>query len=130
MKPNIIVAGILDTKGEEIKFLAEQINALGGNATIMELSPGAEVGWADIGLSEILKEIDKTPEDLFKVDRHQAAAWVTEAAIKKAAVEKSFGTCTSNAFSLLLLTLIVLPSTLMLAPICASIISVWSLQVG
>ncbi|MBE6021462.1 MAG: Tm-1-like ATP-binding domain-containing protein [Firmicutes bacterium] len=85
MKPNIIVAGILDTKGEEIKFLAEQINALGGNATIMELSPGAEVGWADIGLSDLLKDIGKIPADLFKVDRHQAAAWVTEAAIKKAA---------------------------------------------
>ena len=29
-KPNILVAGILDTKGQEIKFLAERVKAAGG----------------------------------------------------------------------------------------------------
>ena len=51
-KKEIIVAGILDTKGEEIKFLAEWVRAAGGNATILELSVGHEVGWADISLRE------------------------------------------------------------------------------
>ena len=50
----ILVGGILDTKGEEIKYLAEQVKAAGGEPVIIELSVGAEVGWADIGLSKIL----------------------------------------------------------------------------
>ncbi|HWQ76361.1 MAG TPA: Tm-1-like ATP-binding domain-containing protein [Syntrophomonas sp.] len=82
MKAKILVAGILDTKGEEIKYIAQQVAAAGGLPTILELSVGKEVGWADIGLTEILKEIGKKSEELYKVDRHQASAWVTEAAIK------------------------------------------------
>lgn len=82
MKKKIICAGILDTKGEEIKYIAKQIEAAGGEPVIMELSVGKETGWADIGLSQILAITGRTPEDLFKEDRHQAAAWVTEAAIK------------------------------------------------
>ncbi len=84
MKPEIVITGILDTKGEEIKFIAQAVREAGGNPTIMELSPGKEVGWADIGLSELLRPIGKTPQDLYAVDRHQAAAWVTEAAIIRA----------------------------------------------
>jgi uncharacterized protein (UPF0261 family) len=82
MKPKILVGGILDTKGEEIKYLAEQVKAAGGEPVIIELSVGAEVGWADIGLSKILDTIGKKPEDIFKVDRHQASAWVTEGSVK------------------------------------------------
>lgn len=82
MKPNILVAGILDTKGAEIKYIAQQVKAAGGQPIILELSVGAEVGWADIGLGKILKEIDRKPEELFQVDRHQASAWVTEGAVK------------------------------------------------
>lgn len=82
MKKKIICAGILDTKGEEIKYIAKQVEAAGGEPVIMELSVGKETGWADIGLSQILSITGRTPEELFKEDRHQAAAWVTEAAIK------------------------------------------------
>ena len=32
MRPVIVVAGILDTKGEEVKFLASRIEAAGGTA--------------------------------------------------------------------------------------------------
>ena len=53
-KPNIVVAGILDTKGTEIRFLAERVRAAGGNPTILEMSVGKEVGWADISLSEVV----------------------------------------------------------------------------
>lgn len=81
MTVKILVAGILDTKGEEIKYLARQVAAAGGVPTILELSVGQEVGWADISLSEILKGISKKPEDLYKLDRNQASALVTEAAI-------------------------------------------------
>lgn len=82
MYRKIIVAGILDTKGAEIKYLAGQVAAAGGSPVILELSVGKEVGWADIGLSEILSGIGKAPEELYQVDRNQASAWVTEAAIK------------------------------------------------
>lgn len=82
MKAKILVAGILDTKGEEIKYIAQQVAAAGGAPTILELSVGREVGWADIGLSEILAGIGKKPEEIYQVDRHQASAWVTEAAVK------------------------------------------------
>ena len=54
MKKKIICAGILDTKGEEIKYIAKQVEAAGGEPVIMELSVGKETGWADIGLSQIL----------------------------------------------------------------------------
>ena len=82
MKPKILVAGILDTKGEEIKYLAEQVKEAGGEPIILELSVGKEVGWADIGLTELLAGIDKKPEDLYKVDRFIACDWVTKAAQK------------------------------------------------
>lgn len=37
MKKKIICAGILDTKGEEIKYIAKQVEAAGGEPVIMEL---------------------------------------------------------------------------------------------
>ncbi len=78
----ILVAGILDTKGEEIKFLAERVKAAGGNPIILELSVGHEVGWADIGLSEVVGKVGKTKEDIFALDRKGASDLVTEGAIK------------------------------------------------
>jgi uncharacterized protein (UPF0261 family) len=83
MNPKILVAGILDTKGTEIKYIAQQIAEAGGKPKIIELSVGKEVGWADISMSELLIGIGKVPSDLYKVDRHQASEWVTDAAIKK-----------------------------------------------
>ena len=81
MRPKVVIAGILDTKGEEIKFIAQAVREAGGEPTVMELSVGKETGWADIGLSELLVPIGKKPADLYAVDRHKAAGWVTEAAI-------------------------------------------------
>ena len=55
-RPRILVAGILDTKGAEIRFLADRVRAAGGDPTIMELTVGGgEVGWADIGVSELTR---------------------------------------------------------------------------
>ncbi|HCF49035.1 MAG TPA: hypothetical protein DER60_02050 [Syntrophomonas sp.] len=78
----IIVAGILDTKGEEIKFLAERVRAAGGNPTILELSVGHEVGWADISLSDVVKRVGKTKEDIFALDRNAASDLIAGGAIK------------------------------------------------
>lgn len=61
MRPKVVIAGILDTKGEEIKFIAQAVREAGGEPTVMELSVGKETGWADIGLSELLVPIGKKP---------------------------------------------------------------------
>ncbi|SHE59302.1 Tm-1-like ATP-binding domain-containing protein [Lactonifactor longoviformis] len=80
--PNIIVAGILNTKGENIKYIAKQVEAAGGIPHIMELSLGEECGWADIPLHEVLWPTGKRPEKLFKLERAQACEFVTEGAVK------------------------------------------------
>ena len=82
MRPVIVVAGILDTKGEEVKFLASRIEAAGGTAKVMELSLGTECGWADIGLSDVLREVGMTPEEIFRLQRNDAADTVGAAAAK------------------------------------------------
>ena len=79
-KPNIIVAGILDTKGQEIKFLADRVKAAGGEPTVLELSVGSEVGWADIGVGTILKEIERNKDDVFSLDRGKASDIIVEGA--------------------------------------------------
>jgi uncharacterized protein (UPF0261 family) len=77
-RPRILVAGILDTKGDEIRFLADRVRAAGGDPTIMELTAGGEVGWADIGVSELVRRVGKTPADLAALERSKAAALVSE----------------------------------------------------
>lgn len=82
VKPNVIVAGILDTKGQEIKFIADRVNAAGGQATILELSVGHEVGWADIGISKVLEETGSTVNQIFALDRAKASDIIVESACK------------------------------------------------
>ncbi|MDD3776203.1 MAG: Tm-1-like ATP-binding domain-containing protein [Actinomycetota bacterium] len=84
-KPNILCIGVLDTKGDEIKFLARECQKLGANAKIMELSLGGEVGWADISLSEVLAEDGIHKEDVFKASRTEAIEIVGKAGAKKMA---------------------------------------------
>lgn len=76
-RPRILVAGILDTKGAEVRYLAERVRAAGGEPTIMELTPGGEVGWADIGVGVLTAKVDQTPADLAKLERSAAAEIVT-----------------------------------------------------
>ncbi|HHT78472.1 MAG TPA: hypothetical protein GXZ93_01530, partial [Actinobacteria bacterium] len=82
-KPNIVCMGILDIKGDEIKFLAEEVERAGGNPIIFEISLGHEVGWADIGLSEILAESALKKEDVFKASRSDAISLVGTAGALK-----------------------------------------------
>lgn len=76
--PNILVAGILDTKGKEIRFLAERIRIAGGLPIVMELSLGNEVGWADIPMSELARRVGKTKEELISMERAIAGDFITE----------------------------------------------------
>jgi uncharacterized protein (UPF0261 family) len=81
--PTIICAGMLDTKGEEIEFLADNVRAHGGTAAVLDLSLGAEAERADIPLREILDESGVEPEDVFRASRADAAEIVAEAAAGK-----------------------------------------------
>jgi uncharacterized protein (UPF0261 family) len=79
--PKIVVAGILDTKAKEILFIADRIRAMGGDPSILELSVGREVGWADISVSETLRKIGRDTEEIFTMERAKAADVIVEGAI-------------------------------------------------
>ena len=81
-KPNIVVAGILDTKGQVIDYIAKQVVNAGGTPIIMELSLGSECGWADIPLTQTLGAMNLKKEDIFSLDRANACRLVTECAVK------------------------------------------------
>lgn len=81
-QPNILVTGILDTKGQEIKYIANRVKESGGKPIIMEISVGNEVGWADISITKVLANIGKTKEEIFALDRGKAADFVISGAIK------------------------------------------------
>ncbi len=81
-RPNIIVAGILDTKGREIRYIAESVSKHGGNPLIMELSLGKEIGGADISLDRILDAEGYKKEDLFAMNRKEASDTVSQGAAK------------------------------------------------
>jgi uncharacterized protein (UPF0261 family) len=82
-KPKIVCAGILNIKGEEIRFLADEVVKAGGSATILDLSLGGEADWADIPLSEVLKTTGVKKEDVFAVDRSSAIELVGKAGALK-----------------------------------------------
>jgi uncharacterized protein (UPF0261 family) len=81
-KAKIIVAGILDTKGKEIKFIAERIRASGGAPIVLELSVGKEAGWADIGVSEVVKKAGSSTKEIFSMERAKASEIIVEGATK------------------------------------------------
>lgn len=80
-KQNIVVIGILNTKGEEIRYIADQIEKNGANAQVMEISLGEECGWADIGLSQLLECYGKSTKELFAMGRAEAAETVSQGGI-------------------------------------------------
>jgi uncharacterized protein (UPF0261 family) len=73
-KPQIIVAGILDTKGNEIRFLAERVRAAGGEPSIMELTVGGtSAEFADIPVGKLAARVGRTSDELSTLDRAKAA---------------------------------------------------------
>lgn len=81
-KPNIIVAGILDTKGDEIRFIADRVRAAGGEPTVLEMSVGKEMGWADISVSEVVAKVGHTTDEIFALERAKASDIIVKGAIK------------------------------------------------
>ena len=82
-KPNIIVAGMCDTKYTELKFLAEEVKKAGGNVKIMNCGCGHDVEWADISLAEVLAAHNISKETVFKAPRSTAVKTVGEAGAVK-----------------------------------------------
>lgn len=78
-KPNIICTGMLNTKGKEIRFIAEQVAKYGGNPIIMDLSLGEAVDWADVSLDEVLAANGTKKEDVFAAPRSTAIEMVGKA---------------------------------------------------
>ena len=72
-KPSIVVAGILDTKGNEIRFIADRVRAAGGIPIILEMSVGKETGLADISISQVVAKVGSTINEIFALERAKAA---------------------------------------------------------
>ncbi|MDL2236442.1 Tm-1-like ATP-binding domain-containing protein [Christensenellaceae bacterium OttesenSCG-928-K19] len=92
-KPNIICTGMLDTKGPEIKFLAEQVEEQGGNAIIMDMSTGHENDWADIKLSEVLAMTGHKVADVMELSRSDATPIVGKAGAEMVVKLNKEGKC-------------------------------------
>lgn len=82
-KPNIIVTGMLDTKQEEIRFLADQVAAYGGQPIIMDLSLGQAADWADVSREEVLRTVGISAEEVSAAPRATAIELVGPAGARK-----------------------------------------------
>jgi uncharacterized protein (UPF0261 family) len=81
-KPRILVAGILDTKGVEIRFIADRIQAAGGKPIVLDLSLKEDSGWADVTLGLLLRRTGRQPEELSILTRTEASEIIVAAAIE------------------------------------------------
>jgi len=82
----IVIIGTLDTKGEQITFLREQIESLGHSVVIMDTST-TDISSikADISVNEIAKAAGTTGEVIKSLkDREKITALIIDGSIKKA----------------------------------------------
>lgn len=81
--PGVLVMGIADTKGPELKFLIELVKRAGGRPIFMELTvSGKPVGWADISIEDVAREAGITTEELSKITREKAAEYIVTGGVK------------------------------------------------
>ena len=92
-KPMIVCAGMCNTKGAGIKYLAEQVAQYGGVPVIMDLSLGAAVDWADVSLEEVLASTGTRIEDVFAAPRATAIDLVGHAGAVKILELQAAGRC-------------------------------------
>jgi len=92
-KPTIVCAGMCNTKGAEIKYLAEQVAEQGGEPVIMDISLGASVDWADVSLEEVLASTGTRIEDVFAAPRATAIDLVGHAGAVKIVELHARGRC-------------------------------------
>lgn len=92
-RPTIVCAGMCNTKGAEIRFLAEQVAEHGGEPLIMDLSLGAAVDWADIALADVLAATGTRVEDVFAAPRAAAIDLVGHAGAARILELHAAGRC-------------------------------------
>ena len=93
-KPVIICTGMCNTKGNEIKFLAERVEDFGGEALILDLSLGASVDFADIGVEEVLHAAGvEQANTVFTAPRAEAIETVSKAGAEMALKLLEEGRC-------------------------------------
>jgi uncharacterized protein (UPF0261 family) len=92
-KPTIVCTGMCNTKGAEIRFLAEMVREQGGEPLIMDLSLGAAVDWADVPLAEVLTATGTRMEDVFAAPRAAAIDLVGHAGAAKIQEMHAAGRC-------------------------------------
>ncbi len=91
--PTIVVTGMCNTKGVEIRFLAEQVAAHGGTPLIMDLSLGGAVDWADVSLHDVLAATGTPVEDVYAAPRATAIELVGRAGAVKILELHAAGRC-------------------------------------
>jgi uncharacterized protein (UPF0261 family) len=91
--PTIVVTGMCNTKGVEIRFLAEQVAAHGGTPLVMDLSLGGAVDWADISLHDVLAATGTDVEEVLAAPRAAAIGLVGRAGAVKILELHAAGRC-------------------------------------
>ncbi len=91
--PTIVVTGMCNTKGVEIRFLAEQVAEYGGTPLVMDLSLGAAVDWADVPLHEVLAATGTPVGEVFAAPRAAAIELVGRAGAAKILELHAAGRC-------------------------------------
>jgi uncharacterized protein (UPF0261 family) len=92
-KPKIVCTGMCNTKGPEIRFLAQMVAEFGGDPIVMDLSLGDAVEWADVSLGDVLAASDTKIEDVFAAPRAAAIELVGAAGARKILELREQGRC-------------------------------------
>jgi uncharacterized protein (UPF0261 family) len=92
-KPRIVCAGMCNTKGAEIRYLARMVAEHGGEPIIMDLSLGDAVDWADVTLAEVLATTGTSMEEVFAAPRAAAIELVGHAGAVKILQMRAEGCC-------------------------------------
>lgn len=92
-RPCIVCAGMCNTKGPEIKYLARMVVEHGGEPIIMDLSLGEAVDWADVSLHEVLAAAGTSLERVYAAPRAEAIDLVGHAGAVKIVEMHARGRC-------------------------------------
>ncbi|MCZ8374714.1 MAG: ABC transporter permease [Beijerinckiaceae bacterium] len=78
-EPHVIIAGTLDTKGDELRFLRDAIKAAGLRTRLVDLSTNGRNQGADVSAQEVALALPTGSAGIASGDRGKAVAAMTEA---------------------------------------------------
>lgn len=78
-EPVVLVAGTLDTKGDELRFMRDLLKDAGVRTRLVDLSTSGAVSSADIPPQQVALYHRRGPNAVFSKDRGEAVAAMTEA---------------------------------------------------